>query len=297
MFVPSVCFPVSGPADVPSSGDYSSSFAYPPSASNSPMHQPPLSPIPSTHANQASHHHQQHHHLHAAAAGSALIGGMASVPNSPFALGGSASPYGMIASPAFQSARESVYHQHHALTTPSHHSTIPQANILGSASPMQDIHGAHHQLSHSPPALSVASRLGSPMHRFGGGYSPFTQSSPFRPGGGVGGGLAGHTSSPYGLHLHAASHHAASSSPPNGQVIMKLEPPSNDPDYFMNLEENEGLTDLYAHRLPPAAAADETNKQSSAPDGWPDEADNIFSTTTPSPQPNAFAPSPTPNTK
>jgi hypothetical protein len=240
--------------------DNPSSFAFPASASNSPLHPPPMSPV-----------------IAQPPPGTQAMLGMASVPSSPFALT-TGSPYDMLTSPNLNHAHtQSVYAQH-ALA--GH--TQSQAALGGGASPMHDLSSSSHHPSHSPPAL-VPGRIGSPLHRFGygvGSLSPFAAAhsgSPFRPG------MQVHAASPYGLHAHHS--HAtpsSSSAPPSG--LLKLEPPSNDPDYFMNLEENEGLTDLYAGGQRGNGTASDGSKplssSSQAENGWPSNSpadeDNIF---------------------
>jgi hypothetical protein len=266
-------------SDVP---EYSSQFAFPVSASNSPLHPPPLSPVISAHAASGSamgngHGHHHHHHLHHHAVSSSAHGlGMASVPNSPFALtGGGGSPFGMhLASPGHGGPYQgqSVF-QHHALSH-AHAASSMAGHMVGSASPLHTDLGAP---SHSPPPAMARSPA---MNRFGGGFagqfSPFTNhaaaASPFRPGLSA----APHSSSPYGM---LSAHHAHSSHHSGGGVL-KLEPPSNDPDYFMNLEENEGLTDLYAAQRVAASSDDHAAKGVDGPNfasAWPDDSDNIFS--------------------
>ena len=312
--------------------EFTNAFTFPPSASNSPLHAPPLSPVLSSRTNMNSvsslavpspsgslgvgvssaispspnHHH--HHHQH-------MMGGLSSTPNSPFALTAGSSPYAMLASPGFGTGSNtpSVY-QHHSLGLSQ--SAFP----ANSASPMRPLNGPSpirgvgsvggpnnsnssphavggHSLSdlssigpaNSPTPGIKQIRHGSPMQRFAyssaGQYSPILMSnnnnnnnnpnsaSPFRAV------LSNSHNSPFGIHSHSHSHSHPSAltiSTPLQQPIstlMKLESPSNDPDYFMNLDEHEGLTDLYSIGRSRTRTDDKT-----PPDDWqsPPDEDNIF---------------------
>lgn len=130
--------------------------------------------------------------------------------------------------------------------------------------------------SHSSPYRVHGSPV--PMHSLAHAHSPYSG------GVGVGGGAANGAG--------------------GGGSLIKLEPPAADPDYFMNLEEGEGLSDLYASTAGAGSSAAATGAASAAgptvggggeskrassdtvgAPAWPDDADNIFADIHASPTP------------
>jgi hypothetical protein len=206
------------------------------SGASSPMHplRPPMSPVMSTTGDLAG-QHAEGGRQGMMQAGTSVGGGlgMTSVPSSPFPIhggGGSSWPYNL-ASPGYN---------HQQL-----HPGIPGGarTLLHSADhhPLSHLHP-----SHSPTPLAGASRLNSPAlsRIYSNTHSPYHGHTSaigggmvFRPGMMISG-------SPL---LSSVGGGAASAGGQSIGGVMKLEPPSNDPDYYMNLDADEGLTDLYSN--------------------------------------------------
>ena len=303
----------------------------PPSASTSPLHlhAPPLSPMISASAAASSHHGhlghtassaQHHHHglsplpsgqtdhskKHGAFAGSP------SHPNLYHAMqqargpmaGAGSSTYARL-SAAHGSTVASAHDPHHAagggggngqlLSSPLHHHLDP----LSSPPPSQ----LHSSSLGAPGGVGGpshgSSRVNSPAilrHYAHYAHSPLHAHSPYRGSSATVGGVIGQTSSPFpagsggavppaSTLLHA--HHGLSGS----GAAAAASPPPHDADFFMNIHENEGLSDLYANAAGPnlnasgaAASASGTGSATvgtgsmSAPlvSQWPEEDDNIF---------------------